>query len=195
MRVFARVHRAVGIAAAVAAAAVLLAACSDDSTVSSGGEPASTIRVSRIALADHVAQADTIIGSGDKAFERRMAELRGHPVVVNQWASWCESCRFEFPFFRAATTKFKDRVAFLGLDSEDERGAAEAFQRELPSGFPSVFDKDADVARDLGGGTSWPTTFFFDADGELVFTKIGAYATQQLLEQDIQRYALGSNQS
>lgn len=192
MKVLLRVPRAGRVVAAVAAAAVLLAACSDDSTVSSREQPTPTIRAAGNALADNAAQADTIIGSGKDAFERRMADLRGHPVVVNQWASWCESCRFEFPFFRAATKKFKDQVAFLGLDSEDERGAAEAFQRELPSGFPSVFDEDADVARDLGGGTSWPTTFFFDARGERVFTKIGAYAAQQLLEQDIQRYALGS---
>jgi len=192
MKVFARPHTTTRLATIVAAAALLLGACSDEATVSSGQAPASTIRAGGNALADNAAQADTIIGSGKRAFQARTAALRGHPVVVNQWASWCESCRFEFPFFRAATAKFADRVAFLGLDSQDERGAAQAFQRELPSGFPSVFDEDAGVARDLGGGTAWPTTFFFDADGELVFTRIGAYATQQLLERDIEQHALGT---
>jgi thiol-disulfide isomerase/thioredoxin len=191
----ARRHRSVRMLAAVAASAALLSACSDEPAVSPGSEPAATIGSGAGALAENAAQADTIIGAGKQAFEARMTALEGHPVVVNQWASWCESCRFEFPFFRAATKTFGNRVAFLGLDSQDERGAAEAFQRELPSGFPSVFDPDAEIARDLGGGTGWPTTFFFDADGELVHTKVGAYATPERLEQDIRRYALGAERS
>jgi hypothetical protein len=88
------------------------------------------------------------------------------------------------------TKRFSDRVAFLGLDSQDQRGAGERFQREIPSGFPSIFDGDASVARDLGGAQGWPTTFFFDRDGKLVFIKIGAYATQELLERDIGEYAI-----
>lgn len=111
-------------------------------------------------------------------------------MVVNQWASWCTSCRAEFPFFREAVERFGDRVAFVGLDSQDERSAAEEFLVEFPVGFPSVFDPDASVAASLGGARSWPTTFFFDEGGEQVHTKIGAYATQELLEADIERYAL-----
>jgi cytochrome c biogenesis protein CcmG/thiol:disulfide interchange protein DsbE len=195
MTAFACAHTPVRVVAALAASALLLSACSDEATVPSGSEPTVGIRSGAGALADNAAQADTIIGSGKQAFEARIAALKGHPVVVNQWASWCESCRFEFPFFRAATAKYGDRVAFLGLDSHDERGAAEAFQRELPSGFPSVFDQDAEIARDLGGGTAWPTTFFFDSDGALVHTKVGAYATPELLEQDIQRHALRRERS
>jgi cytochrome c biogenesis protein CcmG/thiol:disulfide interchange protein DsbE len=110
--------------------------------------------------------------------------------VVNQWASWCSSCRFELPFFRAMVERFSDQVAFLGLDSQDERPAGEQFQREIPSGFPSVFDGAATVARSLGGGQGGPTTFFFDRAGELVFIKIGAYANAELLERDIRQYAL-----
>lgn len=81
--------------------------------------------------------------------------------------------------------RFSAQVAFLGLDSRDERAAGEQFQREIPSGFPSVFDGDATVARSLGGGQGWPTTFFFDRDGGLVFIKIGAHADAEPLERDI----------
>ncbi|MGH2715367.1 MAG: TlpA family protein disulfide reductase [Thermoleophilaceae bacterium] len=142
-------------------------------------------------LARNVEQADQIVGEGTEAFERRLRELRGHPVVVNQWASWCESCRFEFPFFADAVKRHRAKVAFLGLDSQDEQGSAEAFLEELPVGFPSIFDPDAQVAAAYGGGQAWPTTMFFDREGELVNVKIGAYATAELLEQDIRRWALG----
>ncbi len=131
------------------------------------------------------------VGSeGEGALEQRLADLEGHPVVVNQWASWCTPCRFEFPFFREAIERYGDRVAFVGLDSQDERAAAEEFLVEVPVGFPSIFDPDASVAASLGGARSWPTTFFFDADGDQIHTRIGAYATQELLEQDIERFAL-----
>ena len=142
-------------------------------------------------LAANVKDADTIVGDGADAFRDRLGELRGHPVVVNQWASWCDNCRFEFPFFRSAATRYRDRVAFLGLDAQDDRGDAERFLQELPFGIPSVFDPDASVSASLGGGTSWPTTFFIDEKGEVVNVKIGAYANEELLNRDIEQFALG----
>jgi cytochrome c biogenesis protein CcmG/thiol:disulfide interchange protein DsbE len=111
--------------------------------------------------------------------------------VVNQWASWCESCRFEFPLFAEAAERYRAEVAFLGLNSQDEHGSAEAFMRELPVGFPSILDPSAEVAA-AGGGRAWPPTIFFDRAGEVANVKIGAYATAELLDQDIERYALGS---
>jgi cytochrome c biogenesis protein CcmG, thiol:disulfide interchange protein DsbE len=177
---------------------LLIAACGADN----GGEsvqgssiepPAGESSTGRLApeLARNVEQADRIIGEGKEAFDRRLRALRGHPVVVNQWASWCTSCRFEFPFFAEAVRRHRGDVAFLGLDSQDERGGAEAFLEELPVGFPSIFDPDAEVAAAYGGGQAWPTTMFFDRDGELANVKLGAYATAELLEQDIRRWALG----
>ncbi len=172
-------------------AALALAACGAESP--DPGSPGSRPSTAGLppALADNVSRADKIIGEGESAFHAHMRTLRGHPVVVNQWASWCESCRFEFPFFRDATIEFREQVAFVGLDSDDEEGPAKEFLEEFQVGFPSIADPDASVARSLGGGRSWPMTFFFDENGNQVHTKTGAYATAELLEQDIRRYALG----
>jgi cytochrome c biogenesis protein CcmG, thiol:disulfide interchange protein DsbE len=182
--------------ALLAAAAVAVAACGRDEGVGTGpsGNPAPQVSTESLStpLARNVKQADQIVGEGKAAFERRLEELRGHPVVVNQWASWCESCRFEFPFFADAAKRHRAEVAFLGLDSQDERGSAEQFLRELPVGFPSIFDPDAEVAAAYGAGQAWPTTIFFDRGGEVANVKIGAYATAELLDEDIERYALGS---
>lgn len=185
--------------AVLVVSAVALAACGGSSESERGAGPQAPAQPKPLApstaglpakLAANVKDADTIVGEGEDAFRDRLGELRGHPVVVNQWASWCESCRFEFPFFRSAATRYRDRVAFLGLDAQDDRGDAEQFLTELPFGIPSVFDPDASVSASLGGGTSWPTTFFLDAQGEVVNVKIGAYATEELLNRDIEQFAL-----
>lgn len=172
------------------AAALGVGACSDDPTLQGTERPLEGEATEEL-LAAHRSQADEFIGTGREAFEERLDALKGIPVVVNQWASWCGPCRFELPFFDAAAERFDTQVAFLGLDSQDERDAARAFLREHPSGFPSVFDPDAAVARSIGAGQSWPTTVFYDARGEQVHVRPGAYATRELLEADIRRHALG----
>lgn len=143
----------------------------------------------RQALKANAAQADQILGEGVADLESRLAALKGHPVVVNQWASWCPPCRAEMPFFDAATEQYADRVAFLGLDLRDERDAAEGFLAEVPSGFPSIFDPDGEATASLGGGQASPSTFFFSADGRQVHTKIGPYASLKELEADLRRFA------
>jgi thiol-disulfide isomerase/thioredoxin len=188
----------VSLAAALLATAVAVSACgssgSGDGQANAGPQPrpASTAGLPP-KLAANVKGADELVGEGEDDFRERLERLRGHPVVVNQWASWCEPCRFEIPFFKSMTEKYRKRVAFVGIDLQDDRGAAEDFMRELPSGFPSVFDPDGSVTASLGGGAASPSTFFLDEQGEVVNVKIGAYATAELLEADIKRHALGGS--
>src|SRR6185436_3345364 len=51
-------------------------------------------------LAGLYRQPAEVLDGGPDAYERQISTLRGHPVVVNKWASWCGPCRFEFPFFQ-----------------------------------------------------------------------------------------------
>ena len=182
-----------GAIAIVVAAIAFGVSASGDGDAGGGGSPSATPLPDSApaALARNVEQGDEIVGEGSDDFEQRLADLRGHPVVVNQWASWCTPCRVEFPFFSEMISRYSDRVAFLGLDSQDERGAAEDFLQEIPVGFPSIFDPDGSVTASIGGGRAFPTTFFYDESGEQVQIKLGAYASQELLEEDIRRYALG----
>ena len=143
------------------------------------------------ALADVRARANQLLPASPDDFDAWMKALRGHPVVVNQWASWCGPCRYEFPFFERQAKALGDRVAFLGVNSKDGRDAAAAFLRRHPVPFPHLFDPDAEIAREFRGGRSWPTTAFYRASGELAFTHQGSYATEKDLATDIRRYALG----
>jgi thiol-disulfide isomerase/thioredoxin len=187
-------------ALAVLLAAIALASCGEGPSTAgavTSGPDAATGRTAAARLAKapaalraNAADADTLAGQGPAALAQRLAGLRGHPVVVNQWASWCGPCRAEFPFFADAVAAHGDQVAFLGIDFTDERGAAGAFLREIPPGFASIYDPKGEAARSLGGGRIAPTTFFIGRDGKPVYTKLGGYADAQALEADIRRYAL-----
>jgi thiol-disulfide isomerase/thioredoxin len=172
------------VGAALAGLAVALGACGSTTPKVS---PAAT---GPAALAELQQQAGRLLGGGASAFRRQLAALRGHPVVVNQWASWCGPCRYEFPFFQRLARGYAGRVAFLGVDAQDNRADAQAFLRQRPVPYPSFFDPGADIARVFRGGLAWPTTAFYDARGKLRFTHAGAYATEAKLDEDVRRYAL-----
>lgn len=135
------------------------------------------------------AQGNQLLGGGPSAFTARLRELRGYPIVVNQWASWCGPCRAEFPYFRAVAERYEGRVAFLGVDSQDSRADAERFLGRLPVPYPHYFDEDTSVARVFGGGRAWPTTAFYTASGKRNYVHQGAYATEAKLDEDVRRYA------
>lgn len=128
------------------------------------------------------------IDGGRAAFEARIDAERGRPVVVNKWASWCGPCRLEFPFFRSQAQKRRGEVAFLGVNSNDNRGAAEDFLREEPVPYPHFSDPDLEVAASFNAVQAFPSTAFYDAKGKLAFVHQGGYASEKKLAHDIERY-------
>ena len=176
----------------ILAVALLMAACSDEASPPRAASQPPTERkpLRSPALRRLESQASRLLDGDSAAFRRRLAQLRGYPVVVNQWASWCTPCRVEFPFFQRLATKYRERVAFLGVDAQDNRDDAAEFLKQFPTPFPHFYDKDAAVARVFYGGTSWPTTAFYNASGKRSKTHWGAYATQAKLERDVREFAL-----
>ncbi|HEV2753277.1 MAG TPA: TlpA disulfide reductase family protein [Solirubrobacteraceae bacterium] len=142
-------------------------------------------------LASLYARGGGLVDATAGEVEARLEELRGTPVVLNKWASWCGPCIAEFPFFQQAVARYGDRVAFLGLNSGDDRGSARTFLRDLPIVYPSFFDPEEEIAEAVGAPRGYPITVFLTAQGER-FVHQGAYATPQRLAQDIERYALGA---
>ncbi|MDP9377323.1 MAG: TlpA family protein disulfide reductase, partial [Actinomycetota bacterium] len=55
---------------------------------------------------------------------------------MNQWASWCGPCRYEFPFFATLARRYEGEVAFLGVNSQDSREPALKFLKRQPVPFP-----------------------------------------------------------
>jgi cytochrome c biogenesis protein CcmG/thiol:disulfide interchange protein DsbE len=178
-------------------AAALLVGCGADRPPSAA-RPADYRRALADApapLARLYARPNVLLNGGPEAFERTLRGLRGHPVVVNKWASWCGPCRFEFPFFQRQVTKRGTSIAFLGVDGEDARGEARKFLDKYPVPYPSFFDPHSDIAERLGSEQNFPTTTFYDRKGALVYTKPGGYASEAALEDDIREYAIKGAES
>jgi thiol-disulfide isomerase/thioredoxin len=161
-----------------------LAAPSPPALAPASSAPASTS--ARAVLTANVRQANQIL---DTSIQAKVQQLPGVPVVINQWASWCTNCRFEFPFFQQAGRQDSGRVAFVGLDSQDSQSNAQTFLGKFPVDYPSVFDPNASQAQSLGGGQGWPTTIYLNAKHQITNVHEGAYPTFQALQQDIERYA------
>jgi cytochrome c biogenesis protein CcmG/thiol:disulfide interchange protein DsbE len=137
-------------------------------------------------------QADKLLPGGTDAYEKRIASLKGYPVVANVWASWCGPCRFEFPVLQELSARYGKRVAFLGVNSQDSDDAATTFLAEAPVPYPSYTDPDKKIADSLDATLGLPDTAFYDGTGKLVYLKQGPYAHDSELEEDVQRYALKS---
>jgi cytochrome c biogenesis protein CcmG, thiol:disulfide interchange protein DsbE len=133
-------------------------------------------------------QSSELLEGGVPAFKARMKELRGNPVVINKWASWCGPCRAEFPVFQRVATERGKEVAFLGSNSGDSTQPARDFLAEYPIPFPSYLDPDEKIARSIKAPANYPITVFVDQQGETAFIHQGPYETAQDLTADIERY-------
>ncbi len=108
-----------------------------------------------------------------------LASLRGKPVVLNFFASWCEPCKAESKVLEQAWRQYADRVVFLGVDYHDVTSDGRKFLRAHDITYPTVEDGSGKVG-DLYGLTGVPETYFIDAQGRLVGSHIeGTVAHQQ----------------
>lgn len=180
---------------ALALAALAASGCGSSGSGDYGGRhPAygTALAGSPAPLAALHSQANKLLPGGTGAYEKRIAALRGYPIVANAWASWCGPCRFEFPVLQRLSARYGKRVAFLGVNSQDSDAAAETFLAEAPVPYPSYTDPDKGLIESLGGLGGLPDTAFYDRAGKLLYLKQGAYAHESELEADVRRYALKS---
>jgi cytochrome c biogenesis protein CcmG, thiol:disulfide interchange protein DsbE len=155
---------------AIALAGLALVSCSSDD----GGEAA--------------AGPSPYIPGGVDAFEAYVAK-QDKPVVVNKWASWCGPCRFEFPFLESQARKRRGEVAFVGVNSDDNRADARKFLDEHSVSYKHFEDPRQEIAASFNGVQGFPVTAFYGANGEREYVHIGGYASEADLAEDIERYA------
>lgn len=175
------------------AAAIALAGCGGQPH-SAAPSPASVnaaFKNSPPPLAALHERANQLVDGGPAAFSSLLTGLRGYPVVVNKWASWCTPCQSEFPVFQKVAVAYGKKVAFVGIAGKDPKPAASGFLRSYPVTYPSFLDLHEDIARSIQAATYYPLTVFFNRQGKSVYEHAGPYESAAALERDIRRYVLG----
>ena len=117
----------------------------------------------------------------------RLAGLRGTPLVVNLWASWCEPCRAELPLFADLAGSVGSSLRVLGIDVQDDPGAALSLLADSDVHYASVRDDDAGTKAPLRW-TGLPMTLFVDADGVVIHAQRGVIATDEQLRALVQEH-------
>jgi thiol-disulfide isomerase/thioredoxin len=112
----------------------------------------------------------------------RLSDLKGKPVIINFWATWCAPCKEEMPLLDQAASRYSDELIVLGVNAGE---AAEVIQPYIDStgiNFPILLDSDEKLA-DLYFVRNFPMTFFVDSQGVLQAQHIGL-----LQETSLSRY-------
>lgn len=139
------------------------------------------------------AQAGEVLSGGAGALNARLRALRGYPVVINKWASWCVPCAAEAVVFQHAAADLGRRVAFLGIDSGDaQRANGRAFLKAHPVSYPSYYDPSGALGEQVTDSGFTPVTAFFARNGRLSYIHQGQYPSVAKLESDVERYALNA---
>ena len=189
MRVSSPAARACALPALLLALASGCGSQAADVSVPTPAQARAELSGSPAALASLHRQAAELLDGGLGAYHARLAALKGRPVVVNAWASWCPPCRTEMPAFARAAVRFGRRVAFLGVNAGDTDDKARAFLRSHYVPYPSYVDPHDQIAQDIGVRAGLPTTVFYDRGGEVAFVHQGQYRDEAALIADVKRYA------
>jgi cytochrome c biogenesis protein CcmG/thiol:disulfide interchange protein DsbE len=165
------------VSAAICALGLLAAACS------AASEPRPSIPAVPAVNAADAALLPTETGElpdmDPAGFEVLLGQVRGTPMIVNVWASWCAPCRAEAPELASAAGRYGSRIQFLGIDVLDNRSDARAFGEQYGWTYPSVFDAAHAIPTSLGH-VGQPVTLFYAADGTLVDAVDGQVSAARL---------------
>ncbi|NJN82873.1 MAG: TlpA family protein disulfide reductase [Caldilineaceae bacterium] len=100
-----------------------------------------------------------------------LSDLRGRPVMLNFWATWCGPCRLEMPDIVERAVEAEDLVV-LAINVQEDLAPIQAFSREFGMAMPVVQDREG-LLRKLYGVRGMPTSVFINRDGEIVDTWSG----------------------
>lgn len=140
-------------------------------------------RASRPAVG--VAAPDFVLQEAGTGRAVRLSDLRGRPVVLNFWATWCTPCRSEMPAFQQTYLERgasgSNDLVILGVDFKESNDQVAYFQKQLGLTFPLVLDREGDVAAHYGA-QALPATYFIDRNGIVRSMSLGAVVGQPFLD-------------
>ena len=102
-----------------------------------------------------------------------LAELRGRPVLLDFWATWCGPCQAEAPIVNGIAQRFRDKgLVVVGVNTSDERGLAEVWAKKKRLSFPIVYDEGNSIARSFRV-ENLPTLVVVSKEGKIVAVRHG----------------------
>jgi thiol-disulfide isomerase/thioredoxin len=122
---------------------------------------------------------------------------RGHPLVVDFWATWCGPCKVEIPWFEKLHDQYAGQgLEILGVSADDldkddpaklftEKRDIANFAQKMHMNYPVLIDADS-IANSYGGLDALPTTFYIDKNGKIVATTVGL-APRDVIVADIEK--------
>jgi len=111
-----------------------------------------------------------------------LGNLRGKPVLINFWATWCSPCRSEMPYIQEIYEEWSDKgLVVLAINIGESSSKAEEFMQSYNLSFTVLLDTKQDVAQRYNI-TGIPTTFFIDKDGIIQDKVIGAFQNKAQIE-------------
>jgi len=118
-----------------------------------------------------------------------LSDLRGQPVLINYWASWCPPCKAEMPALERVYQEFKEQgfiVLAVNATNQDDAADAVAFSQSLNLSFPILFDSTGEVSSDYLV-RALPSTYFVDSYGIIQEVVIGGPMSEALLRIRVQQ--------
>jgi cytochrome c biogenesis protein CcmG, thiol:disulfide interchange protein DsbE len=122
-------------------------------------------------------------------------DLRGQPVLINLWASWCPPCRAEMPAMQRVYDEYREQgfeILAINTTYQDDAAAAQAFVEQLGLTFPILWDLDGSVSNQYQT-RAMPTSFFVDAEGIIQEVVVGGPMSEALLRIRIEQLLEGGN--
>lgn len=126
-----------------------------------------------------------------------LTSFRGHPLVVDFWATWCGPCKVEIPWFEKLHDQYASQgLEILGVSADDldkddpaklftEKRDIADFVQKMHMNYPVLIDADS-IANSYGGLDALPTTFYIDKNGKVVASTVGL-PPRDVVEADIQK--------
>lgn len=116
-----------------------------------------------------------------------LSTLRGTPLVINVWASWCPPCIAEMPILTSAAADLRGEVQFLGIDIQDQDASALEMMAAFGADFPSVVDQAGEI-RGFLAISGPPVTFFVNEQGVIVGRHDGALPSTEYFNALLDQY-------
>jgi cytochrome c biogenesis protein CcmG, thiol:disulfide interchange protein DsbE len=141
-----------------------------------------TLTLTEAPIVGHLAPDFTLQTTQGESYT--LSDLRGQPVVLNFWASWCGPCRVEMPYFERAQMKYNGRATILGINQGESAATITEFGLRQGVGYPLLVDDNNDVNLAYAIN-SLPTTIFVDGEGVVREVVVGI-VSQAVLEDRIE---------